>query len=519
MGALSYLFMKRLKNQFKQFFRQPSKIIFAVLLICCLGVTLLPGAENNIYHNYRSIDEFFAIISLLYAFMFVNVSKNGFSNGASLFSMADVNLIFPSPVKSSKVLFFGMLQQLGKSIYLGVFILFQYAVTREFYGISYGTLILVALGYGLTVLFAQMLSMLIYIGVGSSDKKVNIGKAVYYSVIALFALYVLLKADIFGGFEFSKLVSAIKSPLAFFMPVSGFVSAFVEGASTGDTAKLLFGAFSAVIFSVLYFVIVSRAKGDFYEDVLKATEVTYSAITASKEGKTVEAMPRNIKTGKIGFTKGFGADAIREKHKIENRRSNLFLLNRTSLVLVIMTVVYSFILSGSAIGTFSLSVYTMIVSVVAGRWARELTSPYVYLIPEKPFKKLLNLIYEQIPALISESILCFIPVHFIIGNTVTETVTMILGRISFGFLFIGTNLLLQRILGKSEKTAFSMMIYMIITSVLSLPSIVVGVTVGFMFPFMQEIVYLAMTAVNLIIAPVLLFISRNVLEYSEFNNR
>lgn len=516
MNALSFLLLKKIKNQFREFLHKPSKIILALILVFCIFVTIFTSSAQN-GQNFRSVNEFFSVIYLLYTFLFYNISKNGFNNGASLFSMADINLIFVSPTKSSRVLFFGILQQLGHSLYLGLFILFQYTIAHEHYGIGYGTIILVALGYGITVLFSQMVSMLIYVFVGSSDKKTNIGKVIYYSVIIIVIAAVLLKAQVFDGLTLSKVTSAATSPIAALMPVSGFVTLGITGIVNGQWIKLFIAVGCAVAFSVFYYITVSKTKGDFYEDVLKSTEVSYSAITAAKQGKTAEAMPRNIKTGKTGLTKGFGASAIKEKQRLENRRSKVFLLSKTSIVIVIMTAVYSFVMPDSPIGIFVMSIYTMVISVSSGSWAKELGLPYIYLIPEKPFKKLCSLILTEIPSLVAESVVCLIPVHFILKLDLSETAAMIAARISFGFIFIGTNLVLQRIFGKTERTVFSMTVYVILIFLFSLPSVAAGIFTNFMFPFYPRISFVFMFIFNLIVFPILLFISRNVLEYSEYN--
>ena len=517
MGALGYLFLTRLKNQAKQFIRKPSKIIFALLLVAALGVTILPSAgEEIIYENYRSIEEFYAIITVLYCAVFVTVAKNGFSNGGSIFSMADVNLIFVSPLKSSSALFFGMLQQLGKSLYLGVFLLFQYTLAREYYGIEYSTLIFVAIGYGVTALFAQMLATLIYTAVGSSDKKTNIGKIIFYGTVALFAILAALKGDLLNGFTVEKAVSAVRSDIMYLFPVSGFVTLGVEGAISGEVTKLLIGLGAGAVFSLAYYFILSRVKGDYYEDVLLSAETSFSAITAAKEGKTPEVTPKKIRIGKSGFSKGFGASVIKEKHKIENRRSKVFILDRISLVITVMIAVYSFIMP-DIITVFTISVYTLTITVATGRWAKELTNPYVYLIPEKPFKKLINLIWEQIPRITVESVICFIPIHFILEEEIGLTVSMIVARIGFGFVFISANLIMQRLFSTAERNVISVMVYMLITVVLSLPAIIFAVITVFSPYFIVEIPLLATVPVNILVSAVTLFFVRNVLQYSEYS--
>lgn len=519
MGALGYLFFTKLKNQLKEFIRRPSKLIMTAVFVLAVGVTILPSASGKpLYGTYRSMDEFYAIVAILYGSVFVTVAKNGFSNGGSVFSMADVNLIFVSPLKASSALFFGMLQQLGKSLYLGVFLLFQYTLAREYYGIEYTTLILVALGYGITALFSQMTATLIYMAVSSSDRKTAIGKAVFFAVVGAFIGAVLIKSDIIGGFEIEKAVYAVRSGFMYFMPVSGFVTLGVEGAVSGEGTKFLLSLAAGAVFSLAYYILLSKARGDYYEDVLVSAQTSFSAVTAAKEGKTAEFTPKKIKVGKEGITSGWGASVISEKHKRENRRSKVLILDKISLVITGMLALYSFIMP-SVMGIFITSVYTLTITVAAGRWAKELTYPYIYLIPESPFKKLFYLIREQIPSVILESVICFIPVHFILKTDIRLTVSMMVARAGFGLIFIGVNLVFQRLFSGASKTVLTLTLYMLFTVAFSLPAVICGVLVSFFSPFNPELSLLVTVPVNTVVSAVMLFSVRNVLQYSEYNNR
>lgn len=519
MGALGYLFFTRLKNQLRELIRKPSKLIMAAVFILAVGVTLVPSGDGTHFHGtYRGMDEFYALVAVLYGAIFITVAKNGFSNAGSVFSMADVNLIFVSPVKAASALFFGMLQQLGKSLYLGVFLLFQYTLAREYYGIEYTALIFVALGYGITALFSQMTATLIYMAISSSDRKTRIGKAIFYGIIAAFICAAVIRGGLVSDFTVEKAVYAVRSIFMYFMPVSGFVTLGVEGAVSGDAVKLLFSLGAGIIFTLTYYILVSKIRADYYEDVLSSAQTSFSAITAAKEGKTAEITPKKIKVGKEGFTSGRGASAVSEKHKIENRRSKVLILDKISLVITGMLALYSFIMP-SVIGIFVTAVYTLTLTVAAGRWAKELSYPYIYLIPEKPFIKLIHLVREQIISVVLESVICFIPVHFILGTDIRLSVAMMISRASFGLIFIGANLIFQRLFSNASKTALTVTLYMLLTLALSLPSVICGVLVSFLVPFNPEFALLAAVPVNIAVSAVILFSVRNILQYSEYNNR
>lgn len=519
MGALGYLYFTELKNRLREFVRRPSKLITAAVFVLAVAVTLFTSEGQSHFHGaYRSIEEFYAIVALMYAAVFITVAKNGFSNGGSVFSMADVNLIFVSPVKASSALFFGMLHQLGRSLYLGIFLLFQYTLAREYYGIEYTTLILVAIGYGITALFSQMAATLIYMVVSPSDKRKATGKAVFYAVIGVFGVAVLISSDIIGGFQLEKAVAAVRSGFMYLMPISGFVTLGVEGAVSGAGTKLVLSLGAGVLFSVAYYILLSKTRGDYYEDVLVSAQTSFSAVTAAKEGKAADTAPRNIRVGKTGITRGYGASAISEKLKTENRRGRVFILDKMSVVITVMLAVYSFVMP-SVIGIFVTAVYTLTITVAAGRWAKELTLPYIYLIPEKPFKKLVYLIREHLLCVVAESIICFIPIHFILETDIKLTVSMMAARVSFGLIFIGVNLVFQRIFSNASKTVLTVTFYMLLTLVFSLPAVICGVLVNFFAPFNPELSFWALVPVNAAVSAVILFSVRNILQYSEYNNR
>ncbi len=518
MNSLLFLITRKAKNRFREFLRSPSQIITASAIALLIGFTFYTSTVSTPVHDARNPEELYAIIFALYTFAFVMTAKNGFINGASMFSMADVNLLFTAPFREKKILTFGLFQQLGKSLTLGFFILYQSATVTNVYGIKATALIPVLIGYGVVVFLSQMVAMVIYSLTCSDDKKCTAGKIIFYGIAGLFIGYVLFNTYT-KGFSVENLVSSAREDIMKFFPVSGFVSLAVEGAITWNGKFIIIGVCCSLLFCALYFAVISKTNKDFYEDVLKATEVSFSAITARKEGKAPETAPRNIRTGKKGFTRGFGASAISQKHKIENRRSRVFLVSNTGLVMIGFSAAYTLIFPDDFIPLFAINIYTIAMGVCTGRWAKEFTYPYIYLIPEKPFIKLLHLIKRDLPSMALESILCFIPLIFLSGGSISEVLTMGVSRFAFGLMFIGVSLLLQRLLGDSQKTALALVVYSFLIMLFSAPVLAVGVFTGMMLPFNYSFAFIAMTLLCTAISFLLIFLCRNVLEYSEYNNR
>lgn len=517
MKALSYLVLRKFKNRFLEIVKKPSQLILLIVFVLLIGFTAF-SSEITHYDEFRDINELYSAVMLLYTVVFVLVSKNGFSNGASIFSMADVNLLFVSPFKNTTVLFYGLLSQLGRSLTLGLFILYQSALVRSTYGVGFSALVYILIGYGITVFLSQMLAMLIYSLTSSNDKNCLIAKIGFYSVIGVYVLLLIYKCIALGGVNLQNLVAVSGTTLLKSFPVSGMMSVLTEGMISADVKLILYGIAYAVLFCVVFYTIIYFTAKDFYEDVLKSAEVSFTAITARKEGKAQENTPRNVKVGKTGFKSGIGATALYEKHKIENRRSRTFMVSGVSIVFVLLTAVYCYVMP-EPIGIFALNVYMLTIGVGTGRWAKELLQPYVYLIPEKNSKKLFNILREQFPSMAVESVLCFIPVYLILKLSIAEIIGMIVARITFGFLFIGINLILQRLFGSSDKKLLVITVYFVFILLFSVPAIAAGVLLGMYLPFNPEFAYFAVALINVPISAVILFCCRNILEYADYNNK
>jgi hypothetical protein len=196
MGSpLIYLIGSKLKNQIKSFFKSPGKIIYLVILIALIVLSAAGGGRaGNDGLTFRDIRELTAGVSAFYSVMAVLISYKGFSNGASMYTMADVNFLFAGPFLQRKVLFYGLFRQLGASLLLGFFILFQYSWLHGVFNIGYSDLLIILLGYAFTVFFAQIAAMVIYSLTSSDDRKKSLAKTVYFLVVGAFAAYIAAAA-------------------------------------------------------------------------------------------------------------------------------------------------------------------------------------------------------------------------------------------------------------------------------------------------------------------------------------
>ena len=174
-SALVYLLLTRLKAQFKEMVRKPARLIYLVLVIALFAITLLGGGEAG--GAARDARELPALAGAVYGLMFVILVSAGFKNGASMFTLSDVNLLFPAPIRPRAVLYYGLFRQLGASLLLGLFLLFQYGWLHSLYGVGVGILILIVVLYGVSVFLAQVVAMAAYSLTSMSPRRRALGFA------------------------------------------------------------------------------------------------------------------------------------------------------------------------------------------------------------------------------------------------------------------------------------------------------------------------------------------------------
>lgn len=528
MSALTYLTLTKLKNKIKDYKNHPAKLILSIIVIAIMGFVIITAIMNPTRpENLQDIRFMYAICLGLFGFVFIlSGVVQGFSSGSTFFTMSDVNILFQTPLSSKKILTYGLIKQMTTSIFVGFFIFFQYSWLNSSYGITIWQMISVFLGYCIVFFCSSLTSMAIYTYTCNDDKKKSILKKVILGLFILVALY-LFKDVISATNKLNSVLNAITNPVMYYIPVIGWMYAFVIGIITNNIILIASGLIATFIYIIAFIYIVSNMHGDYYEDVLKATEISYSAINAAKEGK-INDTPKNVKVGKTGLKGGIGAKVFFSKHYLEDRRSGGFLLMDKNTLIFIASVIFFTIFmknTGGIIAAFAFATYMQLLGSGLGRWVRELGLPYVYLIPDKPFNKLINLCKEHILKVTIESTLLFIIIGFITKASVVEVICCIIARISIGLVFMAGNILVQRLFGNVTAKGLLVMLYFLTLLAVLAPGAVGGGILAFRYSISLGATYviptitLCMLAWNIFISTVVTFLCKDILNYAELNNR
>ena len=516
-SALGYLLITRLKAQCREMVRRPARLIYLLLMVALFAVVLLGGGGTG--SATRDARELPALAGAFYGLMFAMLVNSGFKHGASMFTLSDANLLFPAPIRPRAVLYYGLFRQLGTSLLLGLFLLFQYSWLHSLYGVNAGGLMLIVVLYGASVFLAQVTAMAVYSLTSMSVRRRRIARCLVYGVPAAFALAVVARAALSGDLTLASLVAAADSPLFRLMPVAGWAAGVLQGALTGDLAMLgVYAALTALLLVALV-VLIARYNHDYYEDVLRTAEISHSAITAQKEGRMAESAPDRVKLGKVGLGGGWGASAVYFKHRVEDRRARRYVLSPMSLVFAAIVIGFAFFMrENGALPVFLMAVYMQMFSEALSRFSWELSKPYIYLIPETSFAKMRAALRQSVTSGLAESLVVFIPAGLILGLDVWTIAALALARWSFTLVYNVDIVAEMRLFGGVSSKILTMLFYFLLMLLIALPGTAAAVALGALGAS-EAVCYATLAALNVPASLLALFLCRNMLQYAELNNR
>ena len=234
MSAIFYMLRKEWKNRFLALFRHPGKLVVYILLVLLLvnsvvSVALTPQADLSGFVDLRILHGIYFGILLLIT---VPILLSALQKGTTFFGMSDVNLLFVSPISPKKILAYGLMKQMGRTLLMVFFFLFYGAMMAETFGIVWTDTLALVLGAAVALFSVQVLSLLLYNFTNGSPLRVRTAKVVLYVYIAAIAGIILLEFTE-GGSNTEALLAAISSPKLEYLPLLGWIKgacfAFIAG--------------------------------------------------------------------------------------------------------------------------------------------------------------------------------------------------------------------------------------------------------------------------------------------------
>jgi hypothetical protein len=522
-----------MKNRILSLKKKPAFLILYgfIIIMVIFSVVMLLVFDQEIktkhYADERILFSIIAALGLLYLWLFTNT---GLSTGSSLFTMPDVGLLFVSPISSKKILMYGLLSTLGKSLLGSIFIIYQIGNLKSNFGYGFKEIFALFLIFALMVLFCQLLSIGVYIFSNSNSVRKKLVKVILYTAIASLIAVVLLiqRQDQVSMIE--AVFRLVASRWFGYVPVTGWITMFFVGIVQGSLTMILIplGLFLGIGIVIVSLLTVGTA--DYYEDVLLSTEVNYQKISAAKEGRGIPQSGNKkikVKDKDQGINKGIGYMAIFHKHILEMKRKSRFIFidNYTIFTMVGFGIAgYYFKMknapNAAVYGILATIIYFQYFLTMLGKLNGELLKPYIYLIPEKSIKKVFA---ASLTSLIKPCVdgVCMFTVLAVFGG-INPLICLFsaLAYSASGAVFVGLTILYQRVLGgQPNKIVQGFIGFGLLLAVMA-PAIGVSVVAAFLLPpalnFLCTIPY---TIFCLLFAAFMLAVCGNLIDKAEYTGR
>lgn len=536
MNALTYLVRRQVRNFFRGLIRHPSKLVIYLLAVAFFVLMIMipqktPQAVSS-YSDLRLLESiFFGWLLLISAPLLFSSLKSG----TTMFSMSDVDLLFVSPIPPKKILFYGLMKQTAATLFGFVFFLFYSGTIMRNFRVGASGIVWMLLASALLVLVIQVTSLLLYSFSNGSAKRKSAVRAVLFACFGALAL-ATVSISVRSGNSVEGLYAAVDSPWVHAFPFVGWLDGAVFAVIRGDMGAAVFWAALTAAGFALVVVILLRSDADYYEDVLQTTETLYEAKQAAQENRPA-AVNRSgsgkVRVGDTGIGKGWGANAFFYKHLCEARRhSRLVFLGRSSFVMLAVNLVLVFAVmrpshSGAPTSTHMMmtllgaDVYILFLTNAVGDWTRELSKPYIYLVPADPFRKLMWASLTTALKPVANGALFFAADTIFTGASAFAGLGCFLAYSSVGLLFLAGNILSQRVFGGLAKRGVVVFLYLFILTLLMAPGIAGGVIVFRALPSASSEALrffagsLVGTAWNLLASLFIVFCCRNLLADTE----
>lgn len=481
--------------------------------------------DDEIVFEELDAEDVYDLIELVVAAVFlVLLTTNllfGEKSGSTVFPMADVNLLFPSPMKPQSVLLFRLCAQMGAAIFASIYLFIELPLLAGELSMPFLSVAAVFLAWILMLVASKLFSVLVFSLASGHPRLRRFFRPMALALLLLVGgAFYLYYSGSGNGDIYAAAVGFFNSDASRAIPVYGWFKGLVRFALEGDILPASLSLVGVLATVVLLAVLAYRVKADFYEDALSHSEETQELQNAVESGEAVIAKRKKERSERIrrdGIGRGAGASVFFFK-TLYNRFRFAFLrvFTKTSLTYLVfgggVALFLRFSNGGGDIAIPALVVAVLLFFRSLGNPLAEDTSrEYFVMVPESHHAKVffcelggsLCCLFDLLPAfLVAALALSADPLHVILWIIVLVTLDFYASN--FG-LFV--DLSLPTSLPKQVKnTVQILLIYLAIVPDAVLLG--VGLVTGLTVPFL-----IVTAVVNLVIGGVMYALSPLFLVY------
>lgn len=487
MKAVFYLFGRETRNKIAGTLRKPAALIgYLCLFAFYLWIGIRTGNKNGTEDFALGTDIFYiilALISIMQTFVYVYPTEK--NDGISGYRMADIALLFHAPVKNFDILMILLLRQFSAGFFGTVFLLIQAPIFKSVFGLSTQGVILYIFSALATSVFGTILMAMRVFVFRNRPVLKKIFKIFVLIMLGMIFIYPIPSA-ISDESPFREYLRVFKLPVLDMIPFIGWMRAVSVSPLTGITPTL------AVSFFIMLFLcagglfyLSKETDTEWFEETVSLAEQMGIAAEKMKQG-SMPALSLVKKKKPVHYTfTGRGSAAIFQKHMLEYRKTGFMFVNFKTILFLLSGGVLGWLMSMSSdpdepvmIIALLLISFVSVVFAMFSRWKREVRSPYLYLIPDSPFRKLIMITAAGAVKNIIDGLFFFLPLCIFARTSVIEGLTAVLGYTLVNQIYIDVDILSNRIFGRINAGNFKFLVIYFVQILILVPSVVIGIVIN-----------------------------------------
>lgn len=513
MGAIGYLYRRTLVNRIKMALRKPVTYFYIVVIL--FYMTIVPYSLKTITEESGiNSPGGMAGVLTVFAFWAIPGSLIAYARRKGLvYRNSDIHFMFPSPLSPKRVLLYAHLRTLLMQILVNIFIIVCGAVLFHVPGWKLAVYFLFSMVVENVLEGSIMLLMYGTERLEQKQRKWFMGAA--YALVGV--LVVIGFAFYFReGLSFQTVVHFLHSDAVQMVPVIGWYIAVVHLLFTGATTINIIGTvlYLCVLLAVVTAALRMKCTGAFYEDAIKFAEDYEELLANRRQGGTNVRLGKKQKFGKASIQwKGKGAKAIFYRQLLEYKKSRFFIFDiSTAFALAAGILIPWLYMREGGFGEFSpivipaVSAYLIFIfTTLNGKWAKELKSPYTYMIPDSAAHKLISATGIQLIQGLINGLLITVPGAVVMGM---QPLTAFLCVLAYAVLSANklyalavAEIVAGEALGTVGKQLFQLLIQGIVITVAILGAVLGAMIGGINLAYlMMDVFLLLFTAAFMVLA-------------------
>ena len=411
MRTLCWVSWHEFVNRLKKALKRP--VTYLILAFAVFYVVIIGGTFFNLVKEMH-FDNPSALVIVITVLVFLAQPSSYFMYARRkgiIFKPSHAHYIFNAPISPKKVLVFGALKNVLMDLVFGVVVL---VVGILFFSVPVWKMILVFLTWVfMTALQEISLIILLYGNDKVAAEKMDKSGKVLLGVLLLLALFFVWYFRR-NGLSPESVQSILFHPYLQMIPLIGWNIAMYHLIVLGPAAvNVVCTLLSIVLTMALMFLAWKMpCEGGYYEEAAKFADDYQNLRKRKQKGEmgTGKEKYRRLKAG----LRGTGASTIFYRQLQEYKKAKFFIFNYMDLVCFFLALVMARAFGEDGVGEFGglfllgiLAYVVFCTAGVIGKWEKELENPYLYLIPEKPMKKMwYATLMEHIKSFIDGGIMC-----------------------------------------------------------------------------------------------------------------